>query len=86
MYSSVPARPYTRDLRFGPLVASCTTLRLPQLVHLGDSLLEFDVLALLVAVSLILVNPPSVSMVFSFDVDISGNNRLFVIGLEAWLG
>lgn len=68
MYSSVPARPYTRDLRLGPLVASCTTLCLPQLVHLGDSLLEFDVLALLVAVSLILVNPPSVSMVFSLTL------------------
>ena len=69
---TVPARPYTRDLSRNsvsslPLVASCTALRLPQLVHLGDSLLELDVLALLVAVSLILVKPLCVSMLSLID-------------------
>jgi hypothetical protein len=36
------------------LIASCTLLCLPQLVHLGHSLLELVILALLVAVSLVL--------------------------------
>lgn len=36
------------------LVAASTLLGLSQLVHLGDSLLEFDVLAFFVAMSLVL--------------------------------
>jgi hypothetical protein len=36
------------------LVASSTVLGLAQLVHLGDTLLELDILALLVAVALVL--------------------------------
>lgn len=35
-------------------VAASTALGFPQLVHLGDALLELDILALLVAVSLVL--------------------------------
>jgi hypothetical protein len=72
MYNSGPA--LYPGFEFGlfvflSLVASCTALRLPQLVHLGDSLLELDVLALLVAVSLILVNPPMCKhVVFSIDI------------------
>lgn len=42
------------------LVASSTILGLSQLVHLSDSLLELDVLALFVAVSLILMVPRNV--------------------------
>lgn len=44
------------------LVASSTAFGFPQLVHLGDSLLELDVLALFVAVSLILVKGEEVSV------------------------
>jgi hypothetical protein len=40
------------------LVASLTALGVPQLVHLGHSLLELDVLTLLVAVSLVLRGIP----------------------------
>jgi hypothetical protein len=40
--------------RAGRLVAPLAALGLPQLVHLGHSLLELDVLALFVAMSLVL--------------------------------
>lgn len=45
-------------------IASGTTLGLPQLVHLGHSLLELVVLALLVAMTLILCSRP-VSLQFA---------------------
>lgn len=44
-----------------PSVAPRTALGLPELVHLGDALLELDVLALLVGVSLVLRQAGSVA-------------------------
>jgi hypothetical protein len=49
-------------------VAPGTILRGSQLIHLGDALLEFLVLALLVAVSLILAFPRKVVLLLSATV------------------
>ncbi len=52
--SSLRRRPSIHLRYRRPLVASRTALGFSELVHLGDSLLELDVLALLVGVSLVL--------------------------------